>query len=394
MRDLWNLFRGSLPRVEGMTYAFEKAGLTLDNQPIPWGADSVLISAVVELPHQAPRGKGDFELRVGSDKCQPESQRLEEPGERARLQFRVTVPDQPAAAELMWRGRSIGQLALPILSPEEFTKKLTLQMPTASVRIGDLAVACQTYVTTQCQGLIVSGLLQSPTSLAPVLDLGMRLETRREEGGPVGSVPIQLSSSQLRGRQALVSVVPSKPKRMGTWHLTWFLGDRPLATHTLRAISQKQFLRSLRIASTRFVLQTTRGDLKIERFLPDFKGIARVGPCFMVCSSEPGMAGWCTLQVCARVEGAIQPPLLQEQEVLITDGPLPFVPGTLEVDDLDEVKHFELRCGRHILGTLPLSPVPTAAFTQEGGFVAPDTFEWSPTAEEQLQERLGKLMEP
>jgi hypothetical protein len=393
MRDLWNLFRGNLPRVDGLSYAFEKAGLTLDNQPIPWGADSILIGGVVELPHQAPRGKGDFELRVGTETYQPESQRVEEPGETARLQFRLAVPDHPAPAELLWRNRSIGQIALPILSPEEFTRKLSLQMPTASVRIGDQAVACQTYVTTQCQGLIVSGLLQSPTSLVPIVDLGMRVEMRREEGGPAGSVPVQLSSSQLRGRQALITVVPPKPKRMGTWHLTWYLGERPLATHTLRAISQKQFIRSLRISSTRFVVQTKHGDLRIERFLPEFKGVTRVGPCFMVSSSETGMAGWCTLQVRAHVKGAVEPPLLQEQEVLVTDGPLPFVPGTLEIEDLEDVKHFELRCGRTILGTLPLSPVPTAAFTQEGGFVAPDTFEWSPTAEEQLRDRLNKLME-
>ena len=95
----------------------------------------------------------------------------------------------------------------------------------------------------------------------------------------MGSVPVQLTSSQLRGRHALISVVPPKPKRMGTWHITWYLGERPLANHTLRAISQKQFLRSLRVASTRFVLQNERGDLKIERFLPDFKGVARAGPC-------------------------------------------------------------------------------------------------------------------
>jgi hypothetical protein len=104
------------------------------------------------------------------------------------------------------------------------------------------------------------------------------------------------------------------------------------------------------------------------------------------------MAGWCTLQVRAHGKRGAESPLLLEEEVLISDGPLPFVPGTIEVRDLDRVKHFELRCGRDILGTLPLSPVPTAAFTQEGGFIAPDTFEWSPTAEEQLRERLGKLL--
>ena len=90
------------------------------------------------------------------------------------------------------------------------------------------------------------------------------------------------------------------------------------------------------------------------------------------------------------VERAVR--LLQEQEILITDGPYHFMAGTVEAGELRQVKHFELCCGRHILGTLPLAPVPTAAFTQEGGFVAPDAFEWSPTAEEQLRERLGKLL--
>jgi hypothetical protein len=395
MRDLWHLFRGSVPRLEGLSYAFEKAGQTLDNQPIPWCADCVLIGAVVELPQQAPRGKGDFELRVGGEVCLPESQRVEGVLENARLQFRVPVPRQASVAELIWRGRSIGQVAVPVLSPEEFARKLTLQMPTASVRIGEQTVACQTYVATQCQGLIVAGVLQSPTSLLPILDLGLRVEMCREGGGPVAiSRLVQLTSSQLRSRQALAAVVLHKPKRMGTWHVTWYLGETPLATHILKAISQKQLLRSLRVSSTRFVLQTKRGDIRTERFLPDFKGLARVGPCFLVSSGEIGMAGWCTLQVRAHVKGGAEPPLMREQEVLVTDGPLPFTPGTLEVGDLARIKHFELLCGRDVLGTLPLSPVPTAAFTQEGGFAAPDAFDWSATAEEQLQERLGKLMEP
>ena len=33
--DLWNLFRGTLPREDGLNYAFEKGGVTLENQPIP-----------------------------------------------------------------------------------------------------------------------------------------------------------------------------------------------------------------------------------------------------------------------------------------------------------------------------------------------------------------------
>src|SRR5947209_4581532 len=120
MRDLWHLFRGNLPRLEGLSHAFEKGGLTLDNQPIPWCAESVLVGGVVELPLQTPRGKGDFELRVGGVTILPESQRVVEPGETARLQFRLPVPAQATSAELTWRGRSLGQVALPILSSVEF----------------------------------------------------------------------------------------------------------------------------------------------------------------------------------------------------------------------------------------------------------------------------------
>lgn len=394
MRDLWHLFRGSLPRLEGLSYAYEKAGLTLENQPIPWCADGVLVGASVDMPQQAPRAKGDFELRVGSARCLAESFRVEGPLQTTRLQFRVAAPPQSTAIELLWRGRSLGQLFLPILSENEYVRKLSLDMPTAGVRIGNRVVACRTYVATQCQELLVSGILQSPTNLAPITDLGLRVEVRREEGGATASAFAELSSSQRKSRQALVTVVPPKPKRLGTWQINWHLGELPLAAHTLRAISLKHFLRSLRVCQARFVLQDKRGQISIDRHLTTRKDVARVGPCFFITSSEPGMAGWCKLQVRAHVKGAIRPPLLEEQDVLITDGPHPFAPGTIAVDELDGVTHFELRTGRIVLGTLPLSPVPSALFTQEGGFVAPDTFDWSPTAEEQLREKLGKLLEP
>ncbi len=195
-------------------------------------------------------------------------------------------------------------------------------------------------------------------------------------------------------RQALVTVVPPKPKRLGTWRITWFLAETPVATHSVRAISEKQFLRSLRVTSTRFVLQTKRGALKVEKYLPDLKGFVRAGPCFVVCSSEEGMVGRCTLQVRTHGKAAGDAPLVQEQDLLLTDGPCPFVPGTLDVGEMGKVKKFELRCGRTVLGCLAPEAVPTATFNQEGGFVAPPTFEWSANAEEQLQGRLGKLLGP
>jgi hypothetical protein len=70
-----------------------------------------------------------------------------------------------------------------------------------------------------------------------------------------------------------------------------------------------------------------------------------------------------------------------------------FAPGTLEAAEAAHVTAFELRQKGEVLGALSLCPVPTAAFTSEGGFKAPTDFAWSPSAEEELTERLGKLME-
>ena len=44
----------------------------------------------------------------------------------------------------------------------------------------------------------------------------------------------------------------------------------------------------------------------------------------------------------AQVPGSVQPPLLLEQDVLISDGPTLVAPGTLDVGDLTQVRGFEL----------------------------------------------------
>jgi hypothetical protein len=50
------------------------------------------------------------------------------------------------------------------------------------------------------------------------------------------------------------------------------------------------------------------------------EGVSRVGPLFLVASGEPGMAGF-VRQVHVQVAGSVRPPILFDQEVLITDGP-------------------------------------------------------------------------
>ncbi len=393
MHDLWPLYRPG-PQSQALAFSFEKAGLTLHNQPIPWNAEAVLVEAQLRCGESARR-KTDYGLRLaGQEPLPADSLRRDEADGRHRVFFRFPPPPRTTTAELVWRGYTLGQLTLPVIDAVTFVQGLRLQLPTLSVRLGEQSVACQTFVATQCKGLVASALLVSPTSLAPLADLGLRVEFRSERDGTVYDVPVPLCSSQLAGRQALVTAVPPRiPRRIGAWVATWRVADQPLATQRVRAISQKAFLRSLRVSDTRFVVETLKEGVSLRRQMPAPGEAARVGPCFLVSSREPGMAGLCRLQVHAQVPGAVAPPLLLEQALLVTDGPTLFAPGTVDAADLQQVTTFELRQRNELLGVLSLCPVPTAGFTAEGGFKAPADFTWTPTADEELSERLGKLME-
>ena len=70
----------------------------------------------------------------------------------------------------------------------------------------------------------------------------------------------------------------------------------------------------------------------------------------------------------------------------------PVAPGLIPFEDLKHASAFELRVGGRVLGVLPLSPVPTATFTAEGGYKPPPDFSWNATADDELSERLARLM--
>ncbi len=380
---------------QALHYSYEKGGLRLENQPIAWNAEAVLVEAIVGRLPASGRSRNDFTLHLpGREPAAPESLRRDENNGPFRIFFRLPPLERSATAELYWRDRLMGQLNLPVLQRQEFLEKLSLQMPTVAVNLGRQSVACQSFVSTQSRGLMATALLTSPTSLAPILDMRLEVEFRAERGGPGQRIPVYLSSSQLKGRQALLTVCPHRfPRRIGPWQTIWLLDGQPLTTQRVRAISKRSFERSLRISETRFVVQDHKGRGTLTCQPPDLKEITRLGPCFLVCSREPGIAGLCTLQTRAMVPGAVQPPLLLEQELLITDGPTPFAPGTLDAADLRQVTGFELCLAGQSLGILPMTPAPTAHFTAEGGFKPAMDFTWSTAAEDQLAERLSRLME-
>src|SRR5438132_12275918 len=99
MHDLWSNHRTS-PQPQELHDSFEKAGLTLHDQPIPWNAEVVLVEASVRLPSAVPRRKGDFFLRLPEGRLIPaESLRIQGGEERARVFFRFPPPTQTVAAE-------------------------------------------------------------------------------------------------------------------------------------------------------------------------------------------------------------------------------------------------------------------------------------------------------
>ena len=69
-----------------------------------------------------------------------------------------------------------------------------------------------------------------------------------------------------------------------------------------------------------------------------------------------------------------------------------FAPGLVNLSDAPGLTGFELRHKGQLLGQLSLSPVPTAMVNAEGGFKPPPDFTWGPAAEDELADRLGKLL--
>jgi hypothetical protein len=296
MPDHWPLQRAG-PQPQALHHSYEKAGLIVHDQPVPWNAEAVVVEGCVSVRAAPMRRKGDFQLQVGDgEPLAPESLRREAGGDRQRLFFRFPPPAESTTIELLYRTHVLGRQALPVVTRQEFLKNLKIQMPTLFARLGEQSIACQTFVATQCRGLLLSAVLVSPTSLVPLLDLGLQVEICSDRGGPRAILPARLSSSQLAGRQALITIVPRRfPRHIGNWLATWLLGDQVLATQPIRAISKKTFRRSLRVSDTRFVVQRKKEPLRLSRQLPVLDGSTRVGPCFLVSSSEPGMAGLCEL---------------------------------------------------------------------------------------------------
>jgi hypothetical protein len=310
MRKLPLRVRARMHR-HGLFFSYEKAGLVLAGWPIPPNADCVLIEAVLRLPISARR-KEEFSLIVGSGTpVHPETLRHDEHDDHFHLFFRIPTPTENSMANLIWRNHSLGQLQLPVVGVDQIINTVKLQSPTLFVRVGTQNVACRSFVSTQCRGLLAAAVLTSEVPLASLVDLGLRVEFVNETSNQQYVVPVQLSSSQLACRQTMVTAEPPKvPRRVGVWSVRWKLGERLLHTHHLRAIGNTTFQRSLRMTDARFVVEPIDGPIYVRRQVPNLNECRRVGPCFLLASTQEGIAGLCHLEVVACVPGSVQMPML------------------------------------------------------------------------------------
>ena len=184
MHELWPLYRIG-PQPQAMHYSYEKAGLTLDDQPIPWNAEAVLVEAHAALPASASRRKADYfnSACPGKNSFAAEQLRRQENDERYAIVFRLPPPGESVVSGNALPRPRAGTAYAAVPEQDDFLQNLRLQISTLFVRLGTQTVACQTFVSSQCRGLLANAVLPSPTSLVPLLDLDLQVEFRCERGG-------------------------------------------------------------------------------------------------------------------------------------------------------------------------------------------------------------------
>ena len=383
------------PKVRSIRFQYEKAGLTVADEPIPWNADTVVVEAVIWCPPSTVPRKSEFQLRT-PDRVPRMAVTLTPADEddTVRVVFRLSPIQAQTLAVLQYQGAALGQILLPFLTAHTFLAHLQLRATSMFALLGKQNVACRTLVEGQCRGLSAGGVLASPTSLLPIIDLDLRVEISDQGKTRLESISLPLAAPQLLGKEAALSVVlPFWARVPGTCSTRWNLGNRSLASAQLRVISAEDLHRSLYLVESHFLSQGREGAGHLRHHLLAHDQVNGLRPCFLVASREVGMAGLCPFEIRMQPRDPCSRPLVCTQEMLVTDRPLPCLPDLTAVGDVQQIRAFELFCNGQPLGALQVQPRPVAAFTSEGGFRAAMDFDWTPSTDEELLERLEKLME-
>lgn len=384
------LFQRVRPRALSATVGYERAGITRWESPIPWTADACVVDVLLRIP-VASRRKTDFAFRLPFAALPADSMRPDT-DDRCRVTFRLPVPHDSIRGELLWKGRILASVSVPVLTPSRFLAGLVLTSATVSARLGASTVTATTFGHDRCEPFVASAVLRCQTTFAPLTELGLRVLFRDEANDITHTVPIAMTAAQLARAEAVVTAVcPEAPRGPGAWWVTWLAGERVLATQRVHAISTERFASGVRVLETRFAVVDPNGAMRTTKVPPMSGGAGRVGPCFVLAGNETGAVALCRFTVTGVSTGGLEPVLWREAEAIVTDAPTVFVPSLFDAEELGRVSGFELRLNGRLLGVASLRPVPAATLDAEGGFVPPPEFTWSAAADDELMDRLKRL---
>jgi hypothetical protein len=381
------IFRRS-PRLRACHVHYEKAGLSVADEPIPWNAEAVVVEAVVESAKEPDGAEGEFRLNLTNGHvAKPVAVCPQAADGVYRVRFRLDPPPRTDTAILSWRAHGLGQAPLPHLKADDFLGQLRLEEPTVFARLGESQVACRAVVEGQANRLLAGGVLRSPTALLPLLGFPLVVELANECTGYTRSLRVPFAGFQAGAREALLTVpLPDVPAGPGTWSVRWAVAERVLARSEFRVISRQAFRQSL------YLPDGGRGAEEAAGPAADLSGAVFGGhPRFRVASREPGLAAVCPLDVRVHFQDPDRPPVTLTQEVLVTDVPSLCLPAQVDVGGDAAVEAFELFSVGRYLGRVLWVATPAATFNGEGGFRASPDFDWTPTAEAELNERLSRL---
>ena len=383
------LFRGR-PRAVAATIGFERGGAARWAAPVPWTADAAVLDVELRAPQYA-RYKSEFALRVPTATFPADTLRLAA-DDRFHLTFRFPVPPDSLTADLLWRGRVIATIPVPVLTPAKFLADLTLSEATTSVRFGTTTAPASAVCPDRCDGLLASALVRCPTGLAPLAEVGLRVVFHDSRSGTESTAAAALGAAQLARPEVLVTVAcPELPRAGGPGWVVWHAGERTLAAQRLQIVPAEKFEPGVRVLEVRFAALDPAGTVRATKLPPVLGEAGKVGPCFVLAGSEPGAAGLCRFEVVAFASAGPAPDIRHTADAVVTDGPTVFVPALFDVSALARVSGFELRLSGRLLAVASLRPVPTARINSEGGFVPPPDFTWSQAADDELADRLRRL---
>jgi len=394
-RDIWpRLRRQALPGVLSLSVGWEKNGHVVRHEPAPWNADAVLVDVLLQMPAELPCRKQDFavvrpdQAAFGPTACYPSSSGA------LQVTFRLPPPPASEVVELVWQQEPLAHAAVTLLSQDQFLDRLLVKQPTLAITLGEQTVDTAACLLRQARGLLAAGLLSSPTCLAPLADLELAIELIDLKASVPQRLMVKLSAAQLHQKEALLQAYwPKPPRRLGRYAVQWLAGGRVLAWRELLVLSQRQLLKQLFVTASYYVFKPLTGGTELLR-QPPTQGVGWLGPCFLLRSRLPGLAALVPLSVWVCFADGRAPELLAAEDFLVTEGPCPFLAQLVATQELSQISAFELRLDHHTLARLSTVSAPVARFTGEGGF-EPITvdYPWSPAADAELADRLGKLLE-